>query len=148
MSELIYQTKSIYTIRKICMLPDIKKHLISEEIDDFAMMSLKRLMDKKLIIYAIKWLGKLVGIAFFEEKKEGEVRVDTAFVSEIRGKTAKMLAEKTLNEYIGTNKPKIIRGEIVKKNKRSLIFGQWLGFKIKDQDEYKYYVEKEISWAA
>lgn len=148
----IYKTKNRNTIKKIILSDDISEFLLNEfdeNILETFNLNKGMLNNPKLIIYVMRIDGELVGIAFFKEEENGCVRVDEGFIKKIRGKVAKELASLTLSSYISEYKPYVLIGEIVKENRRALVFAKWLGFKIKSEDETKFYVEKkEIKWAA
>src|SRR6478609_947687 len=149
----IYKTTNRNTIKKIIMQDDIAENLLDnckkELIDEFN-VNIHRIMDRNLVIYIMRKYGIPVGIAFFTRQKDGSVKVDEAFSKNVRGKCAKELANLTLSAYIDEYKPCTLKGDILRKNKRALVFAKWLGFQVESSDEHKFYVVKKIkeeAWA-
>lgn len=139
MRYVFWKTKNAHFIRSVLGHPEVKPYMIPE-LNELPAVSLKKLFDKKLTIYAIFMEDKIAGLAVFN--KEGKVStVDVAFLPEYRGRTALKASKNILKEYQSEHNLVTITGKIRKINKRSLCFARMCGFKLKNSDDSHYHVE-------
>lgn len=89
----------------------------------------KELIRDDMICYLFKVDGKSAGFAVFESFLKGVVNVDAAFIKEFRGKIAIKISKIMLTKFFKEFDCDRISTKIYKKNKQSLIFALWLGFK-------------------
>lgn len=137
----ISETTNGNVIRRVVMHPDVKPYLFLDEVENHVPINLKELAKSNLTIYQMRIGLKLAGLVFFKSWKKS-AEIDVAFLPEFRGKKTKQFANELFNSYIKKTKIRLFTAKIRRKNRRSLAFVKWFGFKVYRSDDNYHYVSK------